>query len=536
MASSTESTTSAPRSNSEAEESALLALPHSHTHLNRLAAMGRLFGLGVMDPSKARVLEIGCGEGSNLLPMAEQYPNAHFLGIDSSSTRVAEAHKAITAAGLKNIEVRHQNLVDFAPYDGKFDYVIAHGVFSWVPEPTREKILAICGARLSESGIAYISYNALPGWNMRRSLRDMMLYHTRNFSDPAMKVQQSLALLTFLNESVAGENSAYALHLKMELEFMRSQLVSYVQHDILGQENTPFYFHEFIAGAERHGLQYLGESGLAEMLASNFPEKVRTTLAQLGNDLIRQEQYMDFLRNRTFRQTLLCRKGAAIRRNVGIADMKRFAFRSLLRVSDNAVQLVPGIPADFVSFSGVQVGSADTFVKALLQSLAETGGASAVSYGDLLDITRLRSRPFLADTLANRDALEDEALGRNLLTFLAKGVVEIYAEPVTVSARVPEKPKVSPLVRYQSMTGRHLTNRVHQAIPADLLTRCILEFCDGTRTRDDILGSLVAYVRQDKLQIKEGEQRITDAQRLRGLLAPKVDFVLNAAASGGFFD
>lgn len=498
--------------------------------------MGRLFGVAAVEPSKARVLEIGCGDGSNLLPMAERYPEAHFWGIDDSSAQVAEAQKAIAAAGLKNVEIRQQQILEFANSGESFDYIIAHGIFSWVPEPVRDKLLSICGTQLSASGIAYVSYNALPGWNMRRSLRDMMLYHTRHIQDPVTKVQQSFALLTFLTDSVAEENSAYALHLKTELEFMRGQLATYVQHDVLGQENTPFYFHEFVARAEQRGLQYLGESGLAEMLASNFPEKVRNTLAQLGNDVIRQEQYMDFLRNRTFRQTLLCRSGVAIRRNVSIREMKRFAFRSLLRMPENTVQLVPGIAASFVSFTGLQISATDTFVKALLQSLAETGGTSAMSYADLLDVTRLRSRPFLAENPENRDALEDEALGRNLLTFLAKGLVEIFAEPVVATTRVPEKPQVSALVRYQSLSGRHLTNRAHQAIPADLLTRYILEFCDGTRTRDQILEALVTYVREDKLQVKEGEQRITDAQRLRGLLAPKVDFVLNAAASGGFFD
>lgn len=320
------------------------SIPQSHP--NRLAAMGRLFGLKSPLPSRCRVLELGCADGANLLPMAEQYPESTFLGFDASRMQIAAGQKALAAAGLKNVELRAEDILNFTD-NGRFDYIIAHGIFSWVPNPVREKILDICARQLTENGVAFISYNALPGWSLRRSLRDMMRFHTEPFADPGVKVQQARALLAFLSEASPVEGNAYGRLLKSELDLFCKQPEGYLLHEFLEGENRQFYFHEFVELAGKHGLQYLSESSLAQMLAENFSDKVRDTLGTLSKGVIAQEQYMDFLRHRTFRETLLCRSEVAIRRNVTAGTMKDFAFGSLLKRLDGAVDLRAGVEVNF---------------------------------------------------------------------------------------------------------------------------------------------------------------------------------------------
>ncbi|ACB77234.1 methyltransferase regulatory domain-containing protein [Opitutus terrae] len=505
------------------------------TQPNRLAAMARLFGLDAASPANARVLELGCADGSNLLPLAEQFPQASFLGVDSSKVQIAAAQSAITAGGVTNVEVRRQDILDFPADSGKFDYIVAHGVYSWVPPAVREKVLAICRDHLTENGVAYVSYNALPGWNMRRSLREMMLYHTRGLTDPKTKVAQSRALLTFLADSVPSENSAYGMLLKSELSLMNGLSDNYLLHDILGGENTPFYFYEFIAEAMKHGLQYLSESNIAEMLAGNFPEKVSQTLAQLNNQIVAQEQYMDYLRNRSFRQTLLCRGGVPLKRNLSPAVLRQLAFRSLLIRAAGPVELVPGVPVSFATATGVQVTSGDAFVKALMQMLTETRGVAVVSYQALLEGARSLSRPFLGEVPPDRDRTDESTLEMNLLNLLAKGFLEIHAEPVSVRTDVPERPAVSAFARYQALNARLITNRTHQSIPADMVARYIIAACDGTRGRDELLGELVSRVKEGKLQVNEGSVQVTDEQRLNALLGSNLDTGLAALAAAGFF-
>lgn len=497
--------------------------------------MARLLGVAAAAPTKARVLELGCADGSNLLPLAAQFPEATFLGIDSSKVEIAAGHKAVAAAGLKNLELRLQDIRDFPSDAGKFDYIIAHGIYSWVPEPVREKMLVICAEHLTENGVAYISYNAKPGWNMRQSLREMMLFHTQGLADPKTKVQQARALLAFLADAVPTENNAYGMLLKSELGLMAGWPDNYLLHDIIGEENTSFYFHEFVGRAMKHGLQYLSEPSIAEMLAGNFPDKVSQMLGQLNKNILAQEQYMDFLRNRTFRQTILCRANVHLKRAISPALLSQMAFRSLLVKATGPVELVPGISVGFATAGGVQLNSTDAFVKAMLLALTDTKGTAAIAYSAILEKARALSRPFLGDVPANRDQIDEITLQTNLMNLLAKGFLEIYAEPVAARADVPEKPLVSALTRYQALNARTLTNRVQQSVPADVASRYVIAACDGTRTREDLVSELVARVKEGKLQVNEGSVKVTDEEKLRTLLRSSVDNALAGLASTGFF-
>ncbi len=504
------------------------------TQPNRLAAMARLFGVAAASPATARVLELGCADGSNLLPMADRSPQASFLGIDASTVQIAAGQAAIAAAGLENVELRTQDILNFPADAGKFDYIIAHDVFSLVAEPVREKILQICEAHLSENGVAYISYNALPGWNMRRSLRDMVLFHTAGITDAKARVGQARALLHFLAQSVPTENNAYGLLLKNESENMGRQPDNSLLHDILEEQNAPLYFHQFLARAGRAGLQYLGEPSLPHMLAANFPETVRDTLARVGTNIVAQEQYMDFLRNRVSRQTLLCRAAVTVKRQVSAGSMKSFAFHSLIRPPQGPVDLAFGQSASFVASNGLSINVTDTFLKAALAALASHAGR-AVPYQTLLAESRAASRKVMGAVPANRDEIDEATLQTNLLNLYSKGFVELHAEPVDSSARVPDRPAVSALTRHQAIQGRSLVNRLHYTVPVDVLGRHIVSLCDGTRNREQILAALAQLAVDGKIKVTENNQPVTEPEALQRILGPQLDTVIGALARTGFF-
>lgn len=507
------------------------SFPQSHP--NRMAAMARLFGLEAVAPSAARVLELGCADGSNLLPMAESLPGASFLGIDASKVQVADGLKALAVSGLRNVELRCQDILDFGPAEGKFDYIVVHGIFSWVPDHVRDKILSICAANLAETGVAYISFNALPGWNMRRALREMMRFHTQGMKEPLTQVQQARALVKFLADAVPTEKNAYGLLLKSELDTMAGHADGYLLHDILEEQNTPYYFHDFVEMAGRVGLQYLSEPSLSQMLAANFPQEVRTTLARIGAGVVAQEQYMDFLRNRMFRQTLLCHAGRPIRRNVAPDSMRRFAFQSQLKPLESSIDLSPGVPVDFTTVHGMSVSTKDCFVKSLLVTLGEVPGVHA--FETLLGEARRRSRSLLGEVPPDRDQAEEALLANNLLDLFAKGIVEIWSEPIAVAAGVPDRPMVTALARHQATRSRFVTNRLHQPVPADSVSRQVVQGCDGSRDLDGLLAFVADLVTAGKLQVKEGDQIITDPARLQASVRPVTEHVLQRLQKLGFF-
>src|SRR5258708_5167974 len=176
-------------------------LSHVQSHPDTLATLASLLGLSPAPIENSRILEIGCASGGNLIPMALSLPASTLVGIDYSARQISDGQAAIDAIGLTNVSLRHMNILEITPELGEFDYIIAHGVFSWVPANVREKLLDICKQNLAPAGVAFISYNVYPGWHMLANIRDMMLYHTRNISDPAERVAQARGVLKFLSES-----------------------------------------------------------------------------------------------------------------------------------------------------------------------------------------------------------------------------------------------------------------------------------------------------------------------------------------------
>ncbi len=146
------------------------------THPRRLQTVAAMHGLTSPPIEKCRVLELGCAGGWNLLPMAAQLPHATLLGIDLSARQIEEGRAALAAAGLNNIELRQMSILDVTEQFGTFDYIIAHGVYSWVPRDVREKVLSIFRHNLAANGVAYVSYNLYPGWYSQQWLRDAMCY------------------------------------------------------------------------------------------------------------------------------------------------------------------------------------------------------------------------------------------------------------------------------------------------------------------------------------------------------------------------
>src|SRR5215208_1269478 len=175
--------------------------PFPQSHPNRLAVLATLFGMNPAPVEDCRVLEIGCGDGANLIPMALLLPQSRFVGVDLAAHPIAKGQAMTEALGLSNITLQQLDIMNLSSDFGQFDYVIAHGVYSWVPPAVRDKLLAICKANLTPEGVAYISYNTYPGGHLRQMMREMMLFHVRDIQEPDERIRQSRALISSLAQS-----------------------------------------------------------------------------------------------------------------------------------------------------------------------------------------------------------------------------------------------------------------------------------------------------------------------------------------------
>jgi methyltransferase-like protein len=430
--------------------------PQSQTHPDRAAAVGVLCGMEPAPVTACRVLEIGCGNGNNLIPMAYSLSGSHFLGVDLAEEPIQTGRAAVNTLGLKNIELAGADLRDIGPEYGVFDYIIAHGVYSWVPAAIRDRLLAVCSERLSPRGIAFVSYNAYPGGHVRQMFREMMLYHTRNVTDGKERTAQARWFLEFLL-GVRGVSQTWKDFLDSEIKAVLEHNDAGIFHDDLAETNQAFYFRDFAAHAGSHGLQYLGEAAPHEMFD---PPGV---LKWLEGSVIEREQYLDFLRMRRFRQTLLCHEGIPIRRIPSPEDMDRFLFSAPARKLEGG---------QIEGRRGVRISSVHEAVDRVTSALGETYPLP-LSFDDLV--------PYAGDAAALREIL---------FGLLTGGFADPHVYEFPCEESVTARPKASALVRFQAASSPFVTNACHNVVELDDIGRRLVQLLDGSRDHATIAQAL----------------------------------------------
>lgn len=248
------------------------SLVHPASAPDHLAAVAHLFGIDPPPVVTARVLEIGCAAGANLLPFAAAHPCASVVGIDLSGVQIAAGRRAARRMGLTNVTLMHGDIAEIDVNAlGQFDFVICHRVYSWVPEHVREAILSAIRASLTPDGVAYVSYNVYPGWQSREVLPDV-----------------------------------------------------------------PCYLVDFVERLDVHDLTYLADAQTETMYAANHSEETAQRLVDECASQLELEQCLDFVSNRAFRQSLVVHadRAAHIRYDVGPARFPRLHFATRLPVTD----------------------------------------------------------------------------------------------------------------------------------------------------------------------------------------------------------
>jgi methyltransferase-like protein len=361
-----------------------------------------------------------------------------------------------------------------------------------------------------------VSYNTLPGWHMRGMIRDMMIYHTAGFAGAEAKVKQARGLLEFLARS-APANTPYGMMVRQEADSIKKEADAYLFHDHLEENNQAFYFHEFTDAAKRHGLVYLAEADLNDMLVSNFPPEVAQTLQRVATDIIRMEQYMDFVRNRTFRQTLLVHEDAAIQRVVGGRVVKGLFLSSAARPESAQPVLAQGASETFVTPNGKKHNLADALTKSALVVLASRWPA-CVPFDELAAMSRARLRQEIGDApIANDD---EDSFGDRMLQGYAARVVELRVSTPKLVVAPSERPVASPLARRQVESTSTVTNLRHEPVELPELPRRMLMLLDGTRDFEALVADIVKLAREGRIGVREqeGGPVVSDPAKLEQIL------------------
>lgn len=530
------------------EESPYPYMSYRETHPDNMAVIATLLGLKPASVQHCRVLEIGCAVGGNLIPMAQTLPESYFLGIDISPKQIQAGQETITELGLSNIELKALNMMDIGYEIGEFDYIIAHGIYSWVPEDVRDKLIELCHTHLSAHGIAYISYNTYPGWHMVGTLRDMMMYGIRDLDETEEKIAKSLDLVDFVSQSIeqlqasqvtffdAYQNlmSGYDQFITKQRE-TSTNFRSLIVHDEIAPINHPVYFHQFAQHIAGYELQYLSEADLSSVMPTRLPESVVKKLISMSQDIIEMEQYMDFLANRTFRKTLICHAHQPIQRNLTpdpqimagfyVACSAQIVTRDIALESRDIMRLQASDEIEFASDHPVTKAAFALLTRNFPMNIA------------IMDLYVYATQAIYQSAPDRDTQLQDlTLLCANLLqayTF-SNLLVDLQTVQSSATTQISEKPLASSYARWQvTQDYNTVTNVNHQRIQLDTLSKFLLPLLDGEHDIAVLRAKLGSLVSSGKIKIQKYGQEISDPEEIQQRLHSEVKGILKWFAQVG---
>ncbi|MGL4553686.1 MAG: methyltransferase regulatory domain-containing protein, partial [Gemmataceae bacterium] len=373
-------------------------------------------------------------------------------------------------------------------------------------------------------GVAYVSYNTYPGWYTRAGVRDLMLFHTRGMKAPAERIAAAREILDFALKAQAVD-SAWGAVLAEESAAVTGQPDFYVYHEHLEEHNGAVYFRDFVGHAQRHGLQYLGEGG-KRYGADTLPPDLRQALLATSADLIEMEQYVDFLKNRSFRRTLLVHQEAAVRRETSVALLSTMSLSGLARPMSETPDLhSPRVTEEFRNDDDVGIETNKPVVKLALSVLHQVWP---------------RPLPFPEVVERVRDLLGADAPSpEDAAALLAQSVVPLYlASLIGVHVHLPpfallltDRPRTTRLIALQARTGARVINRRHREVELLPQDRLVLGLLDVERTRDELLDEATRVALLGALEVKRGGEVVNDHHFVRQVIDAELDAVFQRLAS-----
>ena len=462
-----------------------LSLPVSYTRPQHLAALAALSGSPAPAPDRARVLELGCASGGNILPLAVHFPHARFVGVDLSARQISDGQRRIAALGLGNIELHCADIATFAVAPAIYDYVICHGVFSWVPLEVQDAIFRVIGAALAPGGVAAVSYNVLPGWHLRSPVRDLLLAHAGADGPPQERVRRAREILKRFETLKSGD--AYAALMRDEARRLARLPASYILGEFLAETNAPLAFDTFAARASTHGLAFLCEADLDASAQALLDAPTRQHVAATaGGDRIRAGRMLDLFSGRPFRRSLLVR---------ALADRK---FAGPMPNHLAGLHIASGLTLDTARTTATSTAFTDRRGSRLATTTASVGRVLrrlAEAYPSTLPV----------DELAGTGA--EGARGRRaLLSLVLEGRAGLSALPVTLGRGTEARPLVWAAARAEAALGLpFVTNLHHVTVALPKVAAAVSARLDGTRTRAEIVAWLAGEIAGGKISPTEDE-------------------------------
>ncbi len=446
------------------------SLVYADTSPWQLATLAIVSGLKPPTVKNCSVLDLGCGDGTNLMAIAQSLPQATCVGIDHSECQIQAGKQLIQTLNLSNIKLLQQDFTQLNTLEiGQFDYIIVHGFYSWITPELRDKLLQICRQLLSPQGIIYISYNVYPGWHMDGFVRDLMRYHVSQLPEVSlpMQVMQAKGILRFLASLHQHNKTAFSVFLQEKWQQLSEVDEGYLFHDFLETENHPVYFEQFIKHIQQHDLAYVTDVEFRRYLNIAFSSEANEAFSSLfqENDT-KREQYLDFVYQRSLRRSLLCHssQGVKLQNETVISNCYIAAF-----LQPVVIKNLQNITI-FQNKQGEQVEIKSLTVRVAIQILGQC-------YPESLQFDKLCQQ---VQQQVSQDLTElKTVLMYALWQLYLHEHIELSVSPAPLTTKIGKFPVASPLARWKATQGDIIINLRCEFVQLDALHLSLLPYLDG---------------------------------------------------------
>ena len=493
--------------------------PFGQTTPEHLFAIAHLFGVQAVPVEGARILELGCASGGNLIPTAVRLPHAHLVGLDLSTTQIAEGQATIERLGLGNISLQHADLSDVNKSLGQFDYIIAHGVYSWVPAEVQEAMLRICSENLSPNGLANISYNTYPGWKYREVIRDAMMFRGSTRETPQERLSYARGMMDFLRDRTHASHLSKQ-NIERALDSFKNHSDYYLIHEYLEECNFPCYFKDFVAASNKHGMIYLAETQPAGMFLSNFPaETADLLLKECNGSQVILEQHIDFLTDKTFRQTILIpeQRAAEIDYRLSHARLQNMHFSGLFTPLNTATG--QDASSQFITFNNVNVNITGPLTLTAAQVLSEHYPSTLAVHSIVQELSKRSPTSDLTECMS--------VVLQFLNDMVVHGALRYRCSAVSVATHIPEFPLKDSSACQTQRDPHFITNVWHENVYLNVIELSILPLLDGLHDHAALREHLKQEAASGQITFKKKDVTITDPAELESSINDHLQTSLN---------
>lgn len=274
-----------------------------------------------------RYLELGCAMGIHLHLTAAANPRGHFVGIDFNAQQLLVAKEGLEVTEIDNIEFIQASFETFLSLEIEpFDFIVTHGVWSWISKDNQEIMVNIINKLLKPNGVLYCSYMSHPGATTLIPVQKLMAEMSRNLNgDSATKAVQSLNLVRKLGLTNTGLFEKVP-SLNQDLFELAQEKPNYIAHDFLSEHWQPQHSADMIRQFGKIGLSYIAGAGIIENLdVLTLPNEVQKLIKTLPLVPL-QETVKDIARHTLQRQDIYVKNASKLTHHELDKSVKKIKF------------------------------------------------------------------------------------------------------------------------------------------------------------------------------------------------------------------